>query len=112
MKGFLPPMILLLIVFGVILLIPLVLAQFSDTFKWLLVAYFCITVFLFVKRILGGGIISYIVSGILIYIFVIRLFYLFVPLYMLYLVVSLGLSGIIVFGMPGRGMGRKAGAAR
>ena len=112
MRGFLPPMILLLLVFVVIMIIPLVLAELFDTFKWLLIAYFCITVFLFVKRILGGGIITYIVSGILIYIFVIRLFYLFVPLYMLYLVVSLGLSGIIVFGMPGRGMGRKAGAAR
>jgi hypothetical protein len=112
MKGFLPPMILLLIIFGVILLIPLVLAELSDTFKWLLVAYFCITVFLFVKRILGPGILTYIVAGILIYIFVIRLFYLFTVLYTLYLVVSLGLSGILVFGLPSGGLGRKAGAAR
>lgn len=105
-------MILLLIVFGVILLIPLVLAEISDTFKWLLIAYFCITVFLFVKRILGPGILTYIVAGILIYIFVIRLFTLFTVMYTLYLIVSLGLSGILVFGLPSGGLGRKAGAAR
>lgn len=112
MKGFIPPMVLLLIIFGVILLIPLVLVQLSSTFKWLLIAYFCITVFLFVKRILGPGILTYIVSGILIYIFVIRLFELFTVMYTLYLIVSLGLSGILVFGLPSGGIGRKAGAAR
>lgn len=111
-KGFLPPMILLLIIFLVIMALPIVFAYLIPTFKWLMIAYFCIVVFMFVRRILGSGILTYIISGILIYIFVIQMWQAFAALYMLYLVVSFGLSGIIIFGLPSGGLGRKAGAVR
>jgi len=110
--GFLPPMILLLFILLFVMLLPLLLAKIFPEFDWILKAYFSIIIFSFVRRILGGGIMTYIVSGILIYIFVFQLFWLFTPAYMLFLIVGLGLSGIIVFGLPGRGMGRKSGVAR
>jgi len=102
-------MIILLIVFLVIMLIPIVLAQFSETFRWILIAYFCITIYFFVRRFIGSGLLTYVITGILIYIFVVRLFYLFTAMYMIYLVASLGLSGILIFGLPRGGMGKKAG---
>jgi len=110
--GFLPPMILLLFILLFVMLLPLFLAKIFPEFDWILKAYFSIIIFSFVRRILGGGIMTYIVSGILIYIFVFQLFWLFTPAYMLFLIVGLGLSGIIVFGLPGRGMGRRSGVAR
>jgi len=111
MKGF-APMILLVVIFLFLMILPIFFSFLSPTFKWLMIAYFCIMVYLFVKRILGGGMISYIVSGVLIYIFVIQLWWLFAAAYMLYLIAGLGLSGIIVFGLPSGGLGRKAGIAR
>jgi len=53
----------------------------------------------FVRNILGTGLLSYIVSGVIIYIFVIRFYYLAVPVYMLYVISSMALSGIIIFGL-------------
>jgi hypothetical protein len=111
-RGFLPPMIILLLIFLFIMMLPLLLAWIFPEFGWLLKVYFSIIIFSFVRRILGGGIMTYIVSGILIYIFVFQLFWLFTPVYMLYLIVGMGLSGILVFGLPGRGMGRRSGVAR
>ncbi len=108
-RGFLPPMILLVVIFLVIMALPILLAYLIPTFKWILIAYFCIIVFMFVRRILGSGLVTYILSGILIYIFVIQMWQAFAALYMLYLVVSFGLSGIIIFGLPsGGGRGAKA----
>ena len=87
-------------VFAVILLLPLLMAEVFEELKWLMIAYFCIMIYLFVKRILGSGIVTYIVSGVLIYIFVFELWPFFVVGYMLYLVVGVfGLSGIIIFGL-------------
>ena len=105
-------MILLLAMFLGIMLLPIILGGISDTFKWLIIAYFCITIYLFVKRILNGGLVTYVVSAVLIYIFVFRLYYLFTMLYMLYLIVGFGLSGILIFGLPAGGVGRKAGVVR
>ena len=100
MRRGIAPLILMIAVFAVIMLLPLLLAEISEEFKWLLIAYFCIIIYMFVKRILGSGIVTYIVSAILIYIFVFHLFPLFVVGYMLYLIVGVfGLSGIIIFGL-------------
>jgi uncharacterized membrane protein len=109
MRGF-APMILLLLIFLVIMIVPLILGELFPVFKWILMLYFCVTIFMFVKGVLGGGILTFIVSGILIYIFVIQMYTFFVAGYMLYLVASLGLSGIIIFGLP-RGGGPIAAKA-
>jgi hypothetical protein len=100
MRKGIAPLILMIAVFAVIMLLPLLLAEVFEEFKWLLIAYFCIIIYMFVKRILGSGLVTYVVSGILIYIFVFQLFHLFTSLYMLYLIVGVfGLSGIIIFGL-------------
>ena len=112
MRGFLPPMIALLAVFLFLMVLPIILIWVFPTFEWILKVYFSIMVYFFVRRILGSGLLTYVVAGILIYIFVFQLFYLFTMGYVLYLIVGLGLSGIIVFGLPSGGIGRKAGAAR
>jgi hypothetical protein len=98
-------MLLLVGIFLVIMIIPFFLGEFFPMFKWLMMAFFCLMIYTFVKGILGGGLITYVVSAILIYIFVYQLLYIFAAAYMLYLIVGLGLSGIIVFGLPSGGMG-------
>jgi hypothetical protein len=111
-RGFLPVMVVIVLVFLFLMILPIIFAKLIPTFQWLLIAYFCIVVFLFVRRILGSGLLTYIISGLLIYIFVIRMWELFTALYMFYLLVNLGLSGIIIFGMPSGGVGKKAGVVR
>ena len=68
-----------------------------------MIGYFCLIIFTFVRGVLGSGILTYIVSGLLIYIFVIKMWWLFAPAYMLYLIGSMMLSGIIIFGLQKHG---------
>lgn len=112
MKGFLPPILMIALVFIFLMALPIILGTLNPTFKWIMIAYFCMVVFLFVRRILGGGILTFVISGILIYIFVIQMWQAFAAVYMLYLLVNFMLSGILIFGLQGTGVGRKAGAVR
>jgi len=89
----------LIIVFLVIMLLPLILSSIFPVFDLLIKFYFALIIFLFVRTILGSGLVTYVLSFVLIYIFVVRLFPLFSAGYMLYLVASLMLSGIIIFGL-------------
>ncbi len=99
-----PYVIALLVVFGGLMLLPIVLAEFFPIIKIILVGFFCIGIYSFVRNMIGPGILSYVIAGILIYILVIRLWYLYASVYMVYLIASLGLSGIIMFGLQGVGM--------
>lgn len=90
---------LMILVFLLIMFVPLILGWVFPIFGLIIKAYLAITIFLFVRNFLGTGLVSYVVAGILIYIFIIRLWVLFVPGYMLYLIVSMMLSGIIIFGL-------------
>ena len=94
---------LMILVFLIIMILPLVLAWVFPIFDILLKFYLALVVFMFVRAILGGGVLTYVVAGILIYIFVIKLFPLFAAGYMLYLIASLMLSGIIIFGLQKHG---------
>ncbi len=96
-------MLLITLVFLIIMLAPLILGKFFPLLKVMIMFYLALIIFLFVRRILGTGILSYLVSGILIYIFVIKFYYLAVPVYMLYLIGSMMLSGIIIFGLQKHG---------
>lgn len=94
---------LMILVFLIIMLLPIVLSWIFPIFDVLIKFYLALVVFMFVRAILGAGVLSYVVAGILIYIFVIKLFPLFAAGYMLYLIASLMLSGIIIFGLQKHG---------
>ena len=98
-RGFLPFAPLLLLVFGLIMLLPVLLGMMNETFLWLMKGYFALTIFFFVQGTMGRGILTYVLSGILIYIFVWRLWYLFAAGYMLYLVVGFGFASVLFFGL-------------
>ena len=99
-KAFLNPGFLIIIaVFLVIMIIPLLLAGFSNTIRLIMMAYFALLIFMFVRNILGNSLLTYIISGILIYILVVKFWFLFAPAYMLYLIGSMFLSGLIIFGL-------------
>ena len=90
---------LMIIVFLVIMLLPLVLGRIFPFFELILKVYLALVIFLFVRNIMGSSVVSYLISGLLIYIFLIRLYFLAVPVYMLYIISSMMLSGIIIFGL-------------
>jgi|GEM_PF-4408585 len=90
-----------IIIFLVLMSLPLVLGFFFPQIDILIKLYLVLSIFLFVKGILGNGIPTYIVAGVLIYIFIFRLYPLFAASYVLYLIASLGLSSIIFFGFQG-----------
>ena len=94
---------LMILVFLIIMLLPIVLSWVFPIFDVLIKFYLALVVFMFVRAILGAGVLTYVVAGILIYIFVIKLFALFAAGYMLYLIASLMLSGIIIFGLQKHG---------
>jgi hypothetical protein len=98
MKG---QVLIFIITFGFLMILPLILGTIFPEIGWLIQLYLALTIYLFVKNILGDGIPTWVISLILIYILVIRLYPLFAAGYVLYLVASLGLSGIIFFGLQG-----------
>ncbi|NYZ80127.1 hypothetical protein H0N95_02650 [Candidatus Micrarchaeota archaeon] len=90
---------LMIIVFLLIMFVPILLGWAFPLFGLIFKAYLAITIFLFVRNFLGTGVVSYVVAGVLIYIFIIKLWVLFASSYMLFLIVSMMLSGIIIFGL-------------
>lgn len=112
MRGFwTTAMILFVIIFVFLMLMPILFAELFPIVKLLMLGYFCLIIFTFVRGIMGAGALTYLISGILIYIFVWKLWPLFAAGYMLFLIMAFGLSGIIVFGLPRGKIGRKARAA-
>ena len=104
-------MSLLIIVFAAIMMAPLLLGMWTDTIKLLIQGYLAVNIFMFVRGFIGPGVLCYALSGILIYIFIVRLYWLYTPAYMLYLVVGLGFSSILFFGIPAGGIGNRQTAA-
>lgn len=94
---------IMILVFIVIMILPLILSGLFPIFDILIKFYFILIIFFFVRGILGSGMLTYVISGVLIYIFVIKLFPIFAVGYMLYLIASLMLSGIIIFGLQKHG---------
>ena len=99
-RGFLNTNFLIIIlVFAIIMLLPIMFSVSFPIIKLLIMGYFALLIFVFVRNILGASILTYVVSGLLIYILVVKFWYLFAPAYMLYLIGSMFLSGLIIFGL-------------
>lgn len=96
MRGQMLPIIL---VFLAIMLVPLFLGWAIPELGLIIKVFLAFVIFNFVKNIMGNGLITYVVAGILIYIFIIKLYWLFAPGYMLYLIAAFMLSGLIIFGL-------------
>lgn len=101
-RGFLPFMPLIILVFGIIMLIPIMLGMVNDTFLWIMRGFFALTIYFFVAGVMGKGMLTWVLSGILIYIFVWRLWYLFAAGYMLFMVLGFGFGSVIFFGLQQR----------
>ena len=119
-KGFLQgftvvPMLIILGIFLVVIGGGVLIIKFVPILNIMFRFYMVITIFSFTRRILGPGTPSYIVTGILAYIFVWRLFEVATGVYLTYLIMSFALSGIIIFGLQGlwsRGGGAAMNAAK
>lgn len=98
---FTPFILVLIVIFGIIMIAPLVIGKFFPVVDLLIKGYFALIIIMFVRNILGGGVLGYGIGLVLVYIFVIKVYPLFAAGYMLYLVVALGLSSIIFFGFQG-----------
>jgi len=96
-------MIVIIIAFIVVMVLPLFLAEFFPIFKYTMLGFFCISIYTFVRNIIGPGLLCWVISGVLIYILVIRLWQYFVAGWMLYALGIFGLTGIIIFGLQSHG---------
>ena len=96
-------MVVIIVAFVIIMILPLFLAEMFPIFKYTMLAFFCISIYTFVRNILGPGLLTYIISGVLIYILVIRLWQYFAMGWMLYALGIFGLTGIIIFGLQKHG---------
>lgn len=72
---------------------------YGDIFQLIFKAFLAISIFMFVRNFTGDGVVTYVIAGILIWIFLFKLYIIFTMGYMLYLIVSMMLSGIIIFGL-------------
>jgi hypothetical protein len=98
---FTPFVILLIVIFGIIMIAPLVVGKFFPVVELLIKGYFALIIIMFVRNILGGGVLGYGIGLVLVYIFVVRVYPIFAAGYMLYLVMAFGLSSVIFFGFQG-----------
>lgn len=97
--GFLPFAPLLIIVFALIMLAPILIGTLSPEIKLIMQGFFAVSIFLFVRGFLGPGLLAYAISGVLIYIFAWRLWWLFSAGYMIYMVIGFGLTSFIFFAL-------------
>jgi len=104
-KGFALPksFMIIIVVFAAVMVLPLFLAEFFPIFKWAMLGFFCISIYIFVRNIIGPGLLSWAMSGVLIYILVVKLWQYFVMGWMLYALGIFGLTGIIIFGLQKHG---------
>jgi len=89
--------ILFLVIMAFFLVGPIILAEAFPVLKIMLLAFFCYEIYKFVEARVGGGVLTYVLSGILIYVFVIVLWPLLVASYFFTVIVGLGLFGPILF---------------
>ena len=98
MKGiaYIPLVILIFaVIIGGILLLGVAVPEIGLLFQ----VFLAFVIFSFVSRMLGQGLLTYIISAILIYILVIRFYYLFAAGYIFYLIVATSIGSIILFGL-------------
>jgi len=102
MKGFLIlPVIMIGLIFLFLIGGGVVLITQIPILKLLFQFYMIVVIFGFVRAIMGTGALAYVITGILAYIFVIRLFTMVTGVWLTFLIMSFGLSGMIVFGLQG-----------
>jgi hypothetical protein len=88
----------ILIVLGIIIIVPFVIMGYVPEIGLIFKAFLALVIFFFVQRIIGGGILTYVIAGALIYILLFtNIYWLFAPAFILYTLVGAGLTGIILF---------------
>ncbi|GEM_PF-6689056 len=102
-KGFLPAspllaLILLLITFAVVIIGPAVAVHISPTIRIIFQFVIAVTIYNWVKNTVGPGILSLVISAVLIYIFVIMLPGFTASLWATYYVLGLGIASMLIWG--------------
>ena len=88
----------IIIVIGILIFIVPIMGIKIPLIDLLFKAFISLTIFFFVQRMIGGGILTYVIAGALIYILVFtNIYWLFAPAFVLYTLVGAGLTGIILF---------------
>lgn len=111
MKGFLPlvgALGALILVFLVLIVGGTLLISNVPILSLLFQLYFIVLIYGFVRGMLGGGAVSLVVTALLAYIFVIRFWYFTAATWIVYLLISFGLTSIIFFGLQPMGGGTRA----
>ncbi len=103
MRGFLPAspalaLALLLITLGILILGPAIAVHISPEIKLIFQFIAAISIYNWVKNTVGPGILSIVISGILIYIFVITLPGLTAAMWSTYYVVGMGIASMLIWG--------------
>ncbi|RLG21833.1 hypothetical protein DRN74_00180 [Candidatus Micrarchaeota archaeon] len=107
-KGFtVVPMIIIALIFLVIIGLGVALIVKIPILNIMFRFYMLIIIYTFVRRIVGTGILAYVITAILAYIFVWKLWVMAAGVYLSYIIFSFGISGIIIFGLEG--MWRRGG---
>ncbi len=110
-RGFLPAspalaLILLLVTLGIFILGPVIAIHISPEIRLIFQFIAAITIYNWIKNTVGPGVLSLVISGILIYIFVIMLPGLTAALWATYYIVGLGIASMFIWGFTlfsGRG---------
>ena len=89
--------LIVMIILAFFLIGPSVLAEAFPVIKIMLLAFFAYEIYKFVEEKLGKNIMTYAISGILIYVFVIVLWPFFMAAYFLSVIMAIGLMSPILF---------------
>lgn len=90
---------LLIVIFAIIIFAPIVAVTLSSELMLLFQVAAAIMVFNWVRNVVGPGIVSYAIAGVLIYIFVFVLPQFTLGLYMIWTILGLGVFSIIFWGL-------------
>ena len=102
-RGFLPAspllaLILLLVAFAIVIIGPVIAIHLSPVIRIIFQFIIAVTIYNWVKNTVGPGVLSLVISGVLIYIFVIMLPGFTAALWATYYILGLGIASMLIWG--------------
>lgn len=89
--------LIVMLIMAFFLIGPIVLAEAFPVIKIMLLAFFSYEIYKFVEEKLGKNVLTYVIAGLLIYIFVVVLWPFFMAAYFLSVIIAIGLMSPILF---------------
>lgn len=88
---------ILFIFIAIILLVPLIIYYYPIA-KYIIMVIIAFFIFEIVARALGNNILTYVVTGVLLYFIIYKYFYLSTSVFLLYLLLSVGFTSVVIWG--------------